>query len=712
MNDFGPKLKLGGVNITASYKCGFKRLVGCASRVSPMVFTSVGSLSRAVESSTREYFRQLSGEDSFATARGAAAMAMQPSADPIPAPGPLLLAIGMVIAPHNAVKRQLVRDTMLRARTVQSGETVFRFLIGCPSGENCGAGKELEDDVLRLSAVDGAEVSAHGPHCACTEKTSEWLKYAVARWPSAAFYGKTEDDAYVALDGLAAELARLHEAALPHVLYGKMSSCSMPREPRPQPPGLALPREGDFRHLRNREPFGYQGCFLGDLESMAPPYDGHEWVGEWRKKRDGNAGKQPPFCGDGLPAPFPIGALMVAQADLARRLVGCPYANAFMARGFAANRKTGCSAARAGGGAAASFASLTCDCVYGHLLSMCGGITNTTTIADMTWTRAHEYGYKSGGLAWVAPSSLSLVVHGLKRHTGRSGPNNTEAGEWRHTHEALHNVVRRADTPPPLLWRYDPARIAAASASAASPLLPAAVPRAQAAAAAAAFAAASSSSSSSVGAGGAVGAVGVGGSGGSGGSGGGASGATTAADTMVTAMQPEVHDWYRRTCGDVGAGPQARALRSRAERHTARVKGPRPPRSLSSKGVGSDADAAAKADVAYLGGNPLNWRTFGCHPSRFHRFPSWPPPHAKEPPPPLTRTAAEGGAAPHDDDDDDDDALRLRHQLNGDSSLRWDWAHPEEEAAETAQAAEARPASSRSSSRSSSSSTVERRLLA
>ena len=34
-------MKVGGVNITARYKCGFKRLVGCASRVSRMVFTSV-----------------------------------------------------------------------------------------------------------------------------------------------------------------------------------------------------------------------------------------------------------------------------------------------------------------------------------------------------------------------------------------------------------------------------------------------------------------------------------------------------------------------------------------------------------------------------------------------------------------------------------------------------------------------------------------------
>ena len=39
MNDFGPKLKVGGVNITARYKCGYKRLVGCARRVSRMAFT-------------------------------------------------------------------------------------------------------------------------------------------------------------------------------------------------------------------------------------------------------------------------------------------------------------------------------------------------------------------------------------------------------------------------------------------------------------------------------------------------------------------------------------------------------------------------------------------------------------------------------------------------------------------------------------------------
>lgn len=555
---------------------------------------------------------------------------MQPAASPIMAPSPLL-AIGMVIAPHNAAKRQLVRDTMLRAKTIQSGETVFRFLIGCPSGENCGAGKEPEEDVLRLSAVDGAEVSAHGPHCACTEKTSEWLKYAVATWPKAAFYGKTEDDAYVALDGLVAELVRLREAALPHVLYGKMSSCSMPREPRPQSPTLALPPKGDFRYLRNREPFGYQGCFLGDLEAMEPPYNGHEWVGAWRKQRNGNAAKRSAFCGDGVPAPFPIGSLMVAQADLARRLVSCPYANAFMARGFAANRRTSCSAKEAGGDAAASFASLTCDCVYGHLLGMCGG---NTTVADMTWTRSHEYGFKSGGLAWVAPSSLSLVVHGLKRHVGPSGPNNTEAGEWHHTHDALHRVARRADTPPPLLWRYDPASIA--------------VQRPQAAAAAGA--AASSSEASADGSG---------------------DGGGTSADAMLEAMQPEVHDWYRRTCGEAGAGPDARSLRRRAESHTAAVKGPRP--------ASLHTSDAAKADIAYLGGNPLNWRSFGCHPSRFHPFPAWPPPRDGAPP----------------------DELQLRHQINGDSSLRWDWADtPPAEPAEAA--AGARHASG----------TVERALLA
>ena len=144
---------------------------------------------------------------------------MASSSPTLPAELPLLV-IGMVIAPQNQPKMQLVRDTMLRSNTVTSGQTVFRFLIGCPAGENCDDGLALPPvapDVLRLSALDGAEVSAHGPHCACTEKTSEWLRYAVETWPGAAFFGKTEDDAYVHLDGLAAELVLLHEASLPHV---------------------------------------------------------------------------------------------------------------------------------------------------------------------------------------------------------------------------------------------------------------------------------------------------------------------------------------------------------------------------------------------------------------------------------------------------------------------------------------------------------------
>ena len=111
---------------------------------------------------------------------------------------------------------------------------------------------------------------------------------------------------------------------------------------------------------------------------------------------------------------------------------------------------------------------------------------------------------------------------------------------------------------------------------------------------------------------------------------------------MLEPLRPEVHAWYRRACGAEQEGKKGERLRRRAERHTQRVKGPRP----------STLQPGAKGDVEYFGGNPLNWRAFGCHPSRFHAYPAWPPPRGEVFSEPSVRP--ELGSV--------------------ENSLRWDWA--------------------------------------
>ena len=179
------------------------------------------------------------------------------------------------------------------------------------------------------------------------------------------------------IDGVLDEVSSISREHV-NLVYGRFSVCAMPGTPRigqhtPPKPGQ------DYRN--SRTPVGYGGCFLGDMDAFQPPRDGHEAVSSWRQNER--------TCGPGtLPSPFPTGQLFVAAASFARALVECPYTVRFMKHGKAANRATRCSSAQAGEAASGSFASLTCDCVIGHLVSSCG---INMTVADMTWSRAHEY---------------------------------------------------------------------------------------------------------------------------------------------------------------------------------------------------------------------------------------------------------------------------------------------------------------------------------
>ena len=158
----------------------------------------------------------------------------------------MILALGMVTTPANAVRRQVVRTTMLHnSKSLRRGRVAFRFVVGCgPAGGCATEMKALHDDMVALDALDGSAVSEHGPHCACVEKTSEWFKYALRKWPQASFYAKTEDDTYTHIDALLLELVQLGRR--PNLAYGKWGTCAMPDTPT-QGVHVPPPKGQDFR---------------------------------------------------------------------------------------------------------------------------------------------------------------------------------------------------------------------------------------------------------------------------------------------------------------------------------------------------------------------------------------------------------------------------------------------------------------------------------
>lgn len=224
----------------------------------------------------------------------------------------VILAMGMVIAPFSSERRAQVRATMLQYDPVLKGSTVFRFVIGremptlekqLGSQRSAAALQELtresatHGDIAMVDALDGKGVSVA---CSCGEKQTAWVRYALRRWPNAHFIGKTEDDTYLQLATLEAELRTLTSAR--NVMYGYMTLGVMPTRPTRYPeksPFYACvtaahncrksrleqkdrkgPGRGSGRGSGKRRGRGVkgapaaangtwhtEGCFLGDLES-------------------------------------------------------------------------------------------------------------------------------------------------------------------------------------------------------------------------------------------------------------------------------------------------------------------------------------------------------------------------------------------------------------------------------------------------------------
>ena len=180
-----------------------------------------------------------------------------------------------------------------------ASRVAWRFLVG--NNTRGGAGREPQGDVvpdvLRFSTDGGAS----SKHCSCSEKTRFWFTYALRRWPSVSWIAKTEDDTYLHLGKLLADLAAppmepSRAAADGHVMYGLMNLCT------------ATP------YSRTNA-----GCFLGDMETQSTV------LSSMSKARGGGCKAFPA-------APFPTGPLAVMSAGLAREVFErCEYMQGYSA---------------------------------------------------------------------------------------------------------------------------------------------------------------------------------------------------------------------------------------------------------------------------------------------------------------------------------------------------------------------------------------------
>ncbi|KAL1496827.1 hypothetical protein AB1Y20_014413 [Prymnesium parvum] len=370
-----------------------------------------------------------------------------------------LVAMGMVAAPAAALRRDQVRQTMMRYEVVRSGRMVFMFVLGRALPTLRGGGAEAvvrelthenkeHKDMLVLDAIDGPAVDAA---CSCGEKTVGWVQYALKRWPLVRFIAKTEDDTYVQLDMLMAELERL--SSYPMLVYGYMTLGVQPirptRFPERKPSHACVTQIQRCERAKGGTDEYTTGCFLGDLETKSVVPGGTP-VMHWWSKSDAVCGMPHEGQARSTMAPYPTGPLAVFGADAARAIFfECEYVLRYMREAREWNRRTRCSPTHRK--AHLSLASTLCDTILGHFVSMCNV---TATIAHSTRTKSHHYMWRAAGLGWFPPSNLSLAVHFLKvKPNLPSGPNNTVGGEWEHTHRVLSPA--KGSVFPPLLYRMN-----------------------------------------------------------------------------------------------------------------------------------------------------------------------------------------------------------------------------------------------------------------
>lgn len=347
------------------------------------------------------------------------------------APEPLL-AIGMMTRVDMRMRRQQVRATMLAP--LPRG-VLFKFVVGRSAGTFRSVRDEMREhsDLVRINATDRGNED-----CECAEKRFLWLQHAMSRHPlaSARFFGATQDDTYVQLHVLAAELQQLHEQAWQNVVYGYLSLAVLPT--RPVAAGLVEQRPfvggcgplvnecGSFEAAQRAE-----GCVLGDIEgSYSEPT---KWTDSWWTRVATRCG----LASRNTFAPSPTAPLQVIGADAATALFeGCAYAREYLRGALAASRRSRC----VGPEAHLSFAPSYCEGLLGHFAAVC---LPRATFVHTTRTKSHDYSPRAAGSSWMAPHNLSLAVSFLRAAPDApSGPFEAAGGEWAHAHEAARRSRR------------------------------------------------------------------------------------------------------------------------------------------------------------------------------------------------------------------------------------------------------------------------------
>jgi hypothetical protein len=110
----------------------------------------------------------------------------------------------------HAARRQSIRETWLGN---VPGVIVARFVVERPPRMRQGRRQEERSDELqRESRVHGDVVELEPPNgsvCLHAELTLAWFSHALAVWPTSLYFGKTEDDIYIATTLLLWDLQRL-----------------------------------------------------------------------------------------------------------------------------------------------------------------------------------------------------------------------------------------------------------------------------------------------------------------------------------------------------------------------------------------------------------------------------------------------------------------------------------------------------------------------
>uniref|UniRef100_A0A7S3EWY7 Hexosyltransferase n=1 Tax=Haptolina ericina TaxID=156174 RepID=A0A7S3EWY7_9EUKA len=308
----------------------------------------------------------------------------------------------------HAARRQSIRETWLGS---VPGVMVARFVVERPPRMRQGRRQEERSDELqRESRVHGDVVELEPPNgsvCLHAELTLAWFSHALAVWPTSLYFGKTEDDIYIATTLLLWDLQRLSAPLLWLGLFQWSGN-------------------GDLDHP-------HTGCWGGAFEDD-PLFSAKISSQLLSKERKCPEGAVPL-------TPAPSRELDIRSAALARaQLGGCDVAMRWLSQ----------QPRRSAGRRAASCPN-DYSAVHGLWLRRC--LSTPVTLAHLTWTKVHSNAADDGWRPFASPSNLTLA---LDMNLGDKKIRRNTTGAWSRVHDAIQPTP--STTFPPLLYSFETTR--------------------------------------------------------------------------------------------------------------------------------------------------------------------------------------------------------------------------------------------------------------